>query len=356
VNKFARQVLAWYQANGRHDLPWQHKPYPYSVWISEIMLQQTQVTTVIPYFKRFIMRFPEVAVLARSTLDEVLHQWTGLGYYARARNLHKTAQIISNDYQNQFPNNLESLIKLPGIGQSTAGAILTLACQQRHPILDGNVKRVLTRYHALTGWPGQAKVERELWVLAGQHTPFENVAEYTQAMMDLGATVCVRNKPLCETCPVSRDCLAKQQNRQQEFPTPKPTKSLPIRKTIFVIMQNVQGEFLLEKRPPSGIWGGLWAFPECKINTNIKKWIKYNLGYSVSNILRKPMIRHTFSHFHLNIVPAVAYTGKIINQVRDNSSYRWYQVKNVDEIGMPAPVKKIMEELNEQNSTLRKVG
>jgi len=356
MNKFARQVLDWFRVNGRHDLPWQHDPGPYSVWISEVMLQQTQVTTVIPYFKRFMMRFPDIDTLARSTIDEVLHQWTGLGYYARARNLHKTAQIISNDYQNQFPNNLESLIKLPGIGRSTAGAILTLACQQRHPILDGNVKRVLTRYHALEGWPGQVKVERELWALADQHTPFENAAEYTQAMMDLGATVCVRKKPLCEICPVSGDCLAKQQNKQQAFPTPKPKKSLPTRETIFVIMQNDQGEFLLEKRPPSGIWGGLWAFPECKKNTEIKRWIKDNLGYSVRNTFRLPVIRHTFSHFHLDIASVVVHAGKMISQIRDSGSYRWYQVEYVDEIGMPAPVKKIMEELNESNSTLRKVG
>jgi A/G-specific adenine glycosylase len=356
MNKFARQLLDWFQAHGRHDLPWQHELSPYRVWISEIMLQQTQVITVIPYFKRFMLRFPDIETLAQSTIDEVLHQWTGLGYYARARNMHKTAQIISNDFQNQFPNDLGSLMKLPGIGRTTAGAILTLAYQQRHPILDGNVKRVLTRYHSLKGWPGQAYVERKLWALADQHTPFENVAEYTQAIMDLGATVCVRNKPQCEICPVSIDCLAKQQNKQQAFPTPKPKKLLPTRETIFIVMQNDQSEFLLEKRPPNSIWGGLWTFPECEINTDIKYWIKDNWGYSVRNIFLKPKIRHTFSHFHLDITPAVIHAGKTINQVRDNGSYRWYQAKNVDEIGMPTPVKKLVEELNESNSTLRKVG
>ena len=354
--RFSRRVVTWFQQHGRHHLPWQHDPTPYRVWVSEIMLQQTQVNTVIPYYTRFMQRFPAVDKLAQATLDEVLYQWTGLGYYARARNLHKTARIIQTEYNKQFPEDIETLLTLPGIGRSTAGAILTLACNQRHPILDGNVKRVLTRYHAIGGWPGKKKIENKLWQLADQHTPSKHVAEYTQAMMDLGASICIRSNPLCKSCPLNDDCLAWKQGTQNNYPTPKPKKSLPVKFTVFVIMQNDKGEFLLEKRPPTGIWGGLWSFPECNREADIKRWVKDNFSYAVKTINIKPTIQHTFSHFQLDIKPAVVTVKGLQNEIHERNCYRWSGLNNVDEIGLPAPVKKIVEELNAAHGSLRKAG
>ena len=353
---FSDRVVSWFQQHGRHHLPWQHETTPYRVWVSEIMLQQTQVTTVIPYFTRFMQRFPDINTLAQSTLDEVLHQWTGLGYYARARNLHKTARIIRTEFNNRFPEDMDALLTLPGIGRSTAGAILTLACRQRHPILDGNVKRVLTRYHAITGWPGKSKIEKKLWEIAEQYTPHEFVAEYTQAMMDLGASICIRGKPRCETCPLSEDCLARKQNTQMNLPTAKPKKQLPVRDTVFIVMQNGKGEYLLQKRPPTGLWGGLWAFPECEKNTNIKRWIKDNFSYAVKTINIEPTIQHTFSHFQLEITPAVVTVQPTPENIRENGCYRWSGLNNGIQIGLPAPVKKIVEALNATHGTLCKAG
>jgi A/G-specific adenine glycosylase len=247
---FTQQVVRWFQKHGRQDLPWQLDPIPYRVWVSEIMLQQTRVNTVIPYFIRFTKRFPDIGTLAAADLDEVLHCWTGLGYYARGRNLHCTAKIIAHEYDGRFPTDFDTLVSLPGIGRSTAGAILALACDERHPILDGNVKRVLTRFHAVSGWPGTTEVERQLWILAERYTPYDNVAQYTQAIMDLGAMICIRRNPHCDKCPVSKECIARIQANQHKFPTPKPRKTLPVRKTVFAILENDQGEILLEQRIP----------------------------------------------------------------------------------------------------------
>lgn len=354
--EFADRVVTWFQQHGRQHLPWQQDPTPYRVWVSEIMLQQTQVATVIPFYTRFIKQFPTIDTLAQATQDEVLHQWTGLGYYARARNLHKASRIIHTEYNNQFPEDIETLLTLPGIGRSTAGAILTLACKQRHPILDGNVKRVLTRYHAISGWPGQSNIEKILWQLAEQHTPHQHVAEYTQAMMDLGASVCVRGKPRCDVCPLTKACLARQQNNQMKFPTAKTKKHLPVRDTVFIIMQNDKGEYLLQKRPPTGIWGGLWSFPECKKNADINYWVKENFSYEVKTINIEPTIQHTFSHFQLDITPAVVTVQPTKENIRENGRYRWSGMNNGEQIGLPAPVKKIVEELNATHGTLCKAG
>ncbi|MEJ2095511.1 MAG: A/G-specific adenine glycosylase, partial [Gammaproteobacteria bacterium] len=229
-DKLARKLLAWFENHGRHDLPWQENPTPYRVWVSEIMLQQTQVKTVIPYYQRFMTRFPDVACLARAGQDEVLHVWTGLGYYARARNLHRAAKEITQSHHGHFPETLVGLMALPGIGRSTAGAILSLAMGQRAVILDGNVKRVLARYHAVSGWPGKVAVQNQLWALADDHTPAKRVTEYTQAIMDLGATICIRRDPRCESCPLKDSCLACAQGKPNDYPSSRAAKSKPVRR------------------------------------------------------------------------------------------------------------------------------
>ena len=259
---FSDSVLSWFKSNGRKNLPWQVEATSYKVWVSEIMIQKTQVVTVIPYFERFMKRFPDVHILADATLDDVLHHWTGLGYYARARNLHKSAKIITSKYQGSLPLSFDEIITLPGIGRSTAGAILSLSHSKRFPILDGNVKRVLTRYHGIKGWPGKKKVENKLWEIAELHTPTKSIKQYTQAIMDLGATVCTRRNPDCDLCPLMLSCFAKEKNKQHNFPEKKPRAAIPERDTIFAILENDCGEILLEQRPLNGIWGGLWCFPE----------------------------------------------------------------------------------------------
>ncbi|MGZ4978382.1 MAG: A/G-specific adenine glycosylase, partial [Methylobacter sp.] len=247
---FQQNILAWFDQYGRKDLPWQKDLTPYRVWLSETMLQQTQVATVIPYFNTFIAKFPDIASLANAPVDEVLHLWSGLGYYARARNLHKTAQLIAE--RGRFPDTPDELIALPGIGLSTAGAILSIAFNKSHPILDGNVKRVLTRFRAVSGWPGNSAVNKELWAISARLTPIDRVADYTQAMMDLGATLCTRSKPACAACPLNADCLAGLAGNSSAFPTPKPAKTLPVKQLTFLLLSDADNRILLEKRPPTG--------------------------------------------------------------------------------------------------------
>ncbi|MEX2352766.1 MAG: A/G-specific adenine glycosylase [Gammaproteobacteria bacterium] len=344
MNSFARKLLAWYRVHGRHDLPWQ-QPDPYRIWVSEIMLQQTQVRTVIPYFERFIERFPDVQSLAGADLDEVLHLWSGLGYYARARNLYKAAEIISNDLQGVFPREIEALMKLPGIGRSTAGAILALSQGQRHPILDGNVKRVLTRYYGISGWPGESKVEAGLWSIAERETPQEDVAAYTQAIMDLGATVCTRSRTRCDQCPVAVECYARREGLQTAFPARKQKKTLPVRSAVFTILENAEGEVLLEKRPPAGIWGGLWSLPECPVDEEIPAWIKRQFGSTVSGLTQQTPLRHTFSHFHLDIHPYRAKLEGTDLAVGDREQICWYKPGPGIRLGLAAPVKKLLESI-----------
>ncbi len=340
--EFSKSLTQWYRKSGRHDLPWQENPDSYRVWVSEIMLQQTQVSTVIPYYQRFMQTFPDVARLAKADIDQVLHLWTGLGYYARARNLHKAAQLICSEHAGSFPTELEALISLPGIGRSTAGAILSLSLNQSVPILDGNVKRVLTRYHAVTGWPGQKKIEDQLWLLAEEHTPKHNAAEYTQAIMDLGATLCTRSQPQCPDCPVKAGCQAEKQNLQHLLPEKKPKKTLPVKKTIFVIIENGSGEVLLERRPPSGIWGGLWGFPECPVDEDLKQWLDTNKGYLADIVDEQSLIRHTFSHFHLDIRPIKLKLRGSANRIEDKAEECWYKPDGDQSLGMAAPVKKLI--------------
>ena len=345
IDDFSKKILLWFETNGRKDLPWQRKITPYTVWISEIMLQQTQVATAIPYFNRFMNRFPSLDSLAEASIDEVLELWTGLGYYARGRNLHRTAKIIANEYSGILPSNLEELLELPGIGRSTAGAIISIACGGHEPILDGNVKRVLMRAHAIRGWPGKKSIEAKLWKLAEKYTPTKRADLYTQAIMDLGATVCTRSKPRCNFCPIENQCIASQQKSQALYPERKPRKALPRKETVFIIMQTKKNEILLQKRPQKGIWGGLWCFPEISSLDQIEAWRK-ELGFDGKIKIKKlPEIIHTFSHYKLSIEPALISCKKTITSKMKKNNCIWYDKQNPTRIGLPAPIVKLIESI-----------
>ncbi len=343
----SERLLAWYQGHGRRDLPWQHPATPYPVWISEIMLQQTQVQAVIPYFEKFMAGFPDVHALAAAPLDEVLHVWSGLGYYARARNLHRAAKTVVNDHDGELPRSLDALMALPGIGRSTAAAILALSFGDRHAILDGNVKRVLCRYHAIDGWPGASGVARRLWSIAEAHAPDDDLAAYTQAFMDLGATVCTRSQPRCQDCPLNGDCLALAEGRESELPQRKPRKATPLRQTVFVIVRDPRGCVLLERRPPAGVWGGLWSFPECEPGTDVGAWCREHLGVAVKPVRELAALRHTFSHFRLDIQPALVSIDNAgaVSAVKDGADRQWYQIDSAERLGLAAPVTRLLGEL-----------
>jgi A/G-specific adenine glycosylase len=338
---FSQRILAWFDQSGRKDLPWQQCKSAYSVWISEIMLQQTQVTTVIPYYQRFMQRFPDVTSLAEADQDEVLHHWTGLGYYARARNLHKTALTIVTEHAGVFPLDIEQVIALPGIGRSTAAAILSLAHKQHHSILDGNVKRTLGRHAAIEGWPGNKTVETQLWDFADSLTPAKRTDDYNQAMMDMGATLCTRSSPACTRCPVADDCQGFKLGRPTDFPGKKAKKIVPVRATFMVIPQ-WQNEVLLYKRPPSGIWGGLWGFYQLENLDELAKQAG-ELGLSEYSLEFLLPFRHTFSHFHLDIQPLllVMHQAPVNTQVQDKQQV-WYDLKQPPALGLAAPTQQIM--------------
>ncbi len=343
ANSFAQRLLRWFDRHGRRDLPWQQEITPYRVWLSEVMLQQTQVATVIPYFQRFTAAFPDVVALAAAPLDEVLHLWTGLGYYARCRNLHKTAGIIASDYEGRFPDNIAALQQLPGIGRSTAGAISAIAFGTPAPILDGNVKRVLARHGAIEGYPGTSDVAKTLWQLADNYTPHLRCGDYTQAIMDLGATLCTRSAPQCTRCPLNADCRACQLGDPQRFPGKKPRKKIPIKTTLFLILENAANEVLLQQRPAQGLWGGLWTFPECDTETQIAA-ICGQLGYQVRSWHATREQRHTFSHFHLDYRPvrvSVAASGRVAEPDRT----RWVAPSRPGNLGLPQPVKALLQQL-----------
>ncbi len=348
ADPFSDRLLDWFKKHGRRGLPWQLERNPYRVWVSEIMLQQTQVTTVIPYYRRFILRFPDVLALAGAKQDEVLHHWTGLGYYARARNLHKAAHIVAEKYAGQFPDSMDALIDLPGIGRSTAGAILSLACGKRYPILDGNVRRVLARYYAVDGWRGEKQVEKVLWDYAEWHTPYQNHDKYTQAIMDLGSTVCTRRRPRCEQCPVSAGCIAAKTGRQHDYPQTRPRAGLPERQTVFAIIENDAGEILLERRPPSGVWGGLWCFPEIGEDERIPGAVTKRYGYIVQEKIEYPCIKHTFSHFRLLIRPVHFRIKEGMKRMNDAAMVIWTKSCSPPVLGFPAPVVAILQNLNKR--------
>ncbi|MCZ8531360.1 A/G-specific adenine glycosylase [Alteromonas sp. PRIM-21] len=347
TGSFAERVLAWFGKYGRKHLPWQQEVTPYKVWVSEIMLQQTQVTTVIPYFERFMASFPTVQDLAKASQDDVLHHWTGLGYYARARNLHKAANTLVDKYDGEFPYSLEEVMDLPGIGRSTAGAILSLSRNMRFPILDGNVKRVLARYYAISGWPGQKKVENQLWEVAEKNTPTNpeggRCANYTQVMMDLGAMICTRSKPKCDECPLQTDCIAYAQGAQTEYPGKKPKKTLP-EKSTFMMVAQFNSQVYLEQRPSTGLWGGLYGFIEVSsIEEGIEQLNKR--GITVEETRELEGFRHTFSHFHLDITPVVAVVNSAPTKRVAETAYRWFSLNEPIEVGLAAPTTKIIQQL-----------
>ena len=312
------------------------------------MLQQTQVATVIPYFERFMRRFPDVEQLASVHIDEVLHHWSGLGYYARARNLHRAAQLICEQHAGHLPLEFEQVLALPGIGRSTAGAILSLGAGQRHAILDGNVKRVLARCFAIAGWPGHSAVQKQLWQCAEQQTPDERTADYNQAMMDLGSLICTRKKPQCPACPLVQVCQAHAQGNETIHPTPKPRKAVPVRAICMLILKNRAGEVMLEQRPPSGIWGGLWSLPECPSEDQAEQWCRDNLGLTGQPISSWPVRRHTFSHFHLDITPLEIQVAPM-DAVMEAGSRLWYNPAQPNECGLAAPIVRLIKEFNEKS-------
>jgi A/G-specific adenine glycosylase len=306
------------------------------------MLQQTQVATVAPYYERFMARFPDLRALADAELDEVLRLWAGLGYYARARHLHQAARILRDRYDGEMPMDLAILQDLPGIGRSTAGAILALAAGQRQPILDGNVKRLLARFAAVEGWPGQSRVLATLWNLAERYTPDARVADYTQAMMDLGALICTPRRPRCGACPLAEGCAAHALGRESAYPAPKPRRELPARATRMLLLRAADGAVLLERRPPVGIWGGLWSFPECPMEVDVADWCRERLGLTVAVEASWGVLRHSFSHFHLDITPVSAVVTGSAGAVMAAERFVWYNTHEPDGRGVAAPVRRLL--------------
>ena len=338
---FAPRVLAWFDQHGRKHLPWQQNKTPYRVWISEIMLQQTQVTTVIPYYERFMTSFPDVYALASAAQDDVLAHWSGLGYYARARNMHKAAQQLVEHWDGEFPMTQEGVCELPGIGRSTAAAILSISRNEPLAILDGNVKRVLARFHAIPVWPGERKTEAALWELAEAYAPSERCGDYTQAMMDLGATLCTRSKPRCEECPLQEDCDALATGSPTDYPKSKPKKpAKPIRSTQLLIVKHAQ-QILLEKRPAAGIWGGLWSLPEVDVADELIQAAEQRLPVMVETVISLSPFRHTFSHYHLDIVP-FELNVKPTATVEETGKYQWFALEEALALGLPAPVRILL--------------
>ncbi|HBD23141.1 MAG TPA: A/G-specific adenine glycosylase [Oceanospirillaceae bacterium] len=338
---FAQQLLSWFDDHGRHNLPWQNNRNAYRVWVSEIMLQQTQVATVIPYFERFMARFPQLSDLAAAPVDDVLALWTGLGYYSRARNLHKCAQVVTEQYQGDFPVDTQTLAQLPGIGPSTAAAIVSQAYNKPAAILDGNVKRVLTRIYAIEGWPGQKVIEQQLWDLAKQLTPQQRNADYTQAIMDLGATICRRNKPLCVACPMQNNCQALAQEKVSALPTRKPKKDLPEKQVWTLLLTDHQQNVQLYQRPHKGIWGGLWSLPEFASLEDMENHLAL-LGTTNSQPL--PEVKHAFSHYKLTLHPYRVCLPANHGFIQESTRLKWYASQQIDTIGLPSPIKQILQQ------------
>lgn len=337
---FSTRLIAWQKQFGRHDLPWQNTTDPYAIWVSEIMLQQTQVAAVIGYYSKFMLRFPTIAALASASQDEVLQHWSGLGYYSRARNLHNAAQTIMDEHGGVFPQDFAVIQTLPGIGRSTAAAIASFAFGQMQTILDGNVKRVLTRYFAIEGWPGTPKIEKELWLLAENLLPESDIQAYTQGLMDLGATLCTRSKPQCQRCPLIETCEAFRQQRVSQLPMPKPRKTTPEKHTTMLILQHGD-QVMLEKRPASGIWGSLWSFPELEqsdIDTHV---VQQRFGVTVQVLTALPKLSHAFTHFKLHITPLQLTVSKQHSHASEPGQI-WLTVEDAICAAIPTPVRKIL--------------
>ena len=342
--EFAPALLAWFDRHGRHDLPWQHPRTPYRVWLSEIMLQQTQVAVVVPYFARFVAALPDVPELASAPQDEVLALWSGLGYYARARNLHAAATQCVERHGGALPRDLDALMALPGIGRSTAGAILSQAWGDRAPILDGNVKRVLSRLFGIEGWPGLPKVEKQLWTIAGTLLPDSRLADYTQAQMDFGATLCTRAEPACPACPLRAGCIAHRDGRTAELPHAKPGKPLPERVAHMLILEDVDRRVLLQRRPPTGVWASLWSLPEHADEIAARDWLERHLVGDVAGAEALAPVLHGFTHYRLRILPSRIAGVQPRDPVGDNPDLRWASRAELQAIGLPAPVRRLLED------------
>jgi A/G-specific adenine glycosylase len=340
---FAARLVGWQKQHGRHDLPWQGTRDPYAIWLSEIMLQQTQVATVIPYYLRFLARFPEVSSLAGAPLDEVMRLWSGLGYYSRARNLHRAAQAIVGEHGGRFPRSFESVAALPGVGRSTAAAICVFAFGARHAILDGNVKRVLARLRGVKGHAGDRKVVDRLWQEAESLLPRRNVEAYTQGLMDLGSLVCVRAKPRCAECPVHGTCVAFQRGWVGKLPGPRPRKRLLHKRTVMLVLVRA-GEVLLAKRPPAGIWGGLWSLPEADRKTDLESYCLKRFGVHVVEIEPLPGIAHGFTHFKLDIHPLRLRVSALAPHAAE-PGVMWLPFEDARGAAIPAPVRRILAAL-----------
>jgi len=338
VNSFASRIVRWQQHHGRHALPWQGTRDPYRIWLSEIMLQQTQVATVIPYFERFVARFPDLPSLAAAHEDEVFALWSGLGYYSRARNLHAAARTLLDRHEGNFPASTDLIAQLPGIGRSTAAAIAALAFGQRAAILDGNVKRVLARHSGINGWAGDKKIENALWQLAESHLPHTAIEAYTQGVMDLGALVCTRSQPTCNACPVSTDCIAFTQHRTAELPTPRPRKVLPERQVQMLLLLD-RGELMLEKRPVRGVWGGLWSLPELGLEADPATHCRDRFGFTAQTQQAWPQLSHSFTHFRLHILPV-----QVELEPRRSTlpGQIWLPPADALDAALPAPVRKLV--------------
>ncbi|WP_255555782.1 A/G-specific adenine glycosylase [Sodalis sp. CWE] len=339
---FAQLILDWYNKFGRKTLPWRLRKTPYIVWLSEIMLQQTQVTIVIPYFRRFITKFPSVEKLAKASLDDVLYLWTGLGYYKRAHNLYKTAKIIHEQYANKFPEDFDLILSLPGIGRSTAGAILSIALNKRYPILDGNVKRILSRYYAISGWPGKRTIERHLWKYSEEIMPEKNISQFNEAIMDLGAMVCTSSQPKCKLCPLCFGCQAYKTNSWVDYPTKRPKKVLPKKSTWFLILQYAN-YIWLERCPEVGIWSKLFCFPQFSNKQELLTWLFQN-SFSNGHYEKMETFCHTFSHFCLTITPVLQSVSIMKNYTKTNIGI-WYDLFDPPEIGLASPVKRLLIQL-----------
>lgn len=366
---FASRLIRWQREHGRHDLPWQGQN-AYRVWLSEIMLQQTQVATVIPYYQRFVTSFPDIATLAHASEEQVLAHWSGLGYYARGRNLHRAARIVVERHGGEFPHEFEQIVELPGIGRSTAAAICALAFHQRHAILDGNVKRVLARHRGIAGWAGNMKVEQQLWCEAESLLPLpcrekagervevsqigvsdqlasdeskrrSDIADYTQAMMDLGATICTRTKPRCGECPVASDCVALQTNRIAELPAPRPKKTVPERHATFLLLAH-DNDILLEKRPGIGIWGGLWCPPQLDDGL-VAEYLRQH-GIGAHERIDLPQLTHTFTHFRLRIAPVLLQLAEKPLRAQQGDA-QWLDMEDALEAAIPTPVRSLLNTL-----------
>ena len=340
---FAASLLAWFEVCGRHDLPWQHPRSPYRVWLSEIMLQQTQVRVVVPYFERFVAALPDVASLAGAPLDDILALWSGLGYYVRARNLHAAARACVALHGGDLPRDFDALLALPGIGRSTAGAIVSQAWGDRFAILDGNVKRVLCRYHGVEGWPGVPKVEKVLWEIAQSHLPDERMADYTQAQMDFGATLCTRHEPACVLCPLQGGCVALATGRVAALPTPKPAKPLPERSTYVLLLRDADGRVLLQRRPPTGVWAALWSLPEAATHDAAREWFGARVHGDYDHGEPLDAIAHGFTHYRLALQPLRWREVAPRDAVGDNDALRWVARGELAALGIPAPIRTLLE-------------